>query len=54
MVGRRHRIFGVAVSTYIFFREGFFYPIELPNDTVALDCVPCNPGTLPVPKEKLQ
>jgi len=33
---------------YIFHRAEGFYPIELPDDKTALDCVPLNPGTLKV------
>jgi hypothetical protein len=33
------------MNVYIFHRKEGFYPVELPNDKVALDCVPCNPGT---------
>lgn len=50
-------------KNYVFFREGFFYPIDLPADAVIADHVLCNPGTLrveddrgnivwPVPAEK--
>jgi len=31
----------------IFFREGGFYPLEIPEATVE-DCAKCNPGTLRV------
>jgi hypothetical protein len=32
-------------NVYIFYRKEGFYPVELPDDKTALDCVPCNPGT---------
>jgi len=32
---------------FIFFREDGFYPLEIPEATVA-DCAECNPGTLRV------
>jgi hypothetical protein len=35
------------VRTYLFFRAGGFYPVELPEATV-LDNVASNPGTLRV------
>lgn len=53
------------MTVYIFFREGFFYPVELRDDSDALACVPLNPGTIkvetalgrvvyPVPRESRQ
>lgn len=33
------------MKTYLFFREGFFYPIEEESDEKVLAHVPLNPGT---------
>lgn len=38
----------LGTNIYIFHRAEGFYPIELPDDKTALDCVPLNPGTLKV------
>lgn len=35
-----------SMNVYLFFREGFFYPIEEENDEKVLAHVPLNPGTL--------
>lgn len=35
------------IRPFIFFREGMFYPLEIPEATVADNAV-CNPGTLRV------
>lgn len=34
------------MKTYLFFREGFFYPVEEENDEKVLNHVELNPGTL--------
>lgn len=34
------------MNTYLFFREGFFYPVEEKSDDAVLASVPLNPGTL--------
>lgn len=34
--------------TYIFFREGMFYPVDLDGDAEVLPNVECNPGTIRV------
>jgi hypothetical protein len=36
------------MKTYIFFREGFFYPVEEESDEKVLAHVSMNPGTLRV------
>lgn len=36
------------MNVYIFFREGFFYPVEEESDEKVLEHVPLNPGTLKV------
>jgi len=36
------------MKTYLFFREGHFYPIEEESDEKALKHVPLNPGTLKI------
>jgi hypothetical protein len=35
-------------KTYIFHRKEGWYPVELPDDKTALDCVPINPGTIKI------
>lgn len=34
------------MKTYLFFREGHFYPVEEESDEKVLTHVPLNPGTL--------
>lgn len=34
------------MQTYLFFRQGFFYPIEEESDEKVMKHVPLNPGTL--------
>jgi len=34
-------------ETFVFFREGFFYPVEIPVESIA-DNAALNPGTLRV------
>lgn len=36
------------MKTYLFFREGMFYPVEEASDEKVLKHVPLNPGTLRV------
>lgn len=36
------------MKTYIFFRDGTFYPVELSSDEQARKNAECNPGTLKV------
>jgi hypothetical protein len=36
------------MKTYLFFREGMFYPVEEVSDEKVLKHVPLNPGTLRV------
>jgi hypothetical protein len=34
--------------TYVFIRDGMFYPLDLRNDTEARENAECNPGTIRV------
>lgn len=36
------------MNTYLFFREGHFYPVEEESDEKVLAHVPLNPGTLKI------
>lgn len=37
----------MMIETFLFFREGFFYPVEIPADRVAANAL-LNPGTIRV------
>jgi hypothetical protein len=36
------------MQTYLFFRDGFFYPVEEENDEKVMKHIALNPGTLRV------